>query len=65
MSLFKFERSALRRIGMSLFGDEAKAAELRGPDGPEDQSDPYLSQAARLLTGAKAQVSPTDPNELY
>ena len=65
MSLFKFERSALRRIGLSLFGEEAKVPELRGPDGPEDQSDPYLSQAARLLTGAKVQASSTDPNEVY
>ena len=68
MSIFKFERSALRNLGLSFLGSETldPGKPVRTVDGPEDQNDPYLSQAARLLTGVRTSpLRPNDPNEAY
>jgi hypothetical protein len=65
VSIFKFERSALRRLGRSFWSeDEVPGKAPRPSDSSEDQSDPYLSQTASFLTGRKL-ATPGDSNDIY
>jgi hypothetical protein len=63
LSLFKFERSALRRIGLAFLSEDGRSATPAVPaEGAEDQGDPYLSQTARLLSSGRP-YPPVEPNE--
>jgi hypothetical protein len=55
----------LRRLGLSFLADEAHAAAAEPPPAEtiEDQSDPYLSQTARLSASGRAFPPAPDPTE--
>lgn len=64
MSIFRFERSSLRWLGLSLWGEEPKTAAKPQPEGSETDSDPYLSQTARFLMGGTSAAS-ADSTDSY